>query len=152
MAFISRTLKKYSIMENLNIYKSRKLNELSCLWPFFKITYTNAMSLTYPFYRISCFSRSMSSVFQITILYYYSDYFLTAFILQCSNSHFRGKRLHFKFHLPVKRCAHVFLSLLAWSYSFRELLLDVGSNLCLMVLTPCLESGLKKITIGNHWV
>lgn len=58
VAFIPRTLKKYSIMENVNIYKSRKFNELSCVWPFFKITYTNAMSLIHPFYRISYFSRS----------------------------------------------------------------------------------------------
>lgn len=101
------------------------------------------------FIRLATFQGVMNS-----ISYYYSLFRFTSLFrpfFNCLISTLE-QRLHFKFRLPVKRCAQVFLSLLAWSYNFRELLLEVGFNLCLMVLTPCLESGLKKITIGNHWV
>lgn len=52
--------------------------------------------------------------------------------------------------LPVKRCEQVFLSLTACSYSLRALRLEPDSRRFLMVFTPCLLSGLRKMTMGYH--
>lgn len=55
-------------------------------------------------------------------------------------------------NLPVKRCEQVFLSLTACSYNLRELRLEPGMRRFLMVFTPCLLSGFRKMTMGYHCV
>lgn len=54
--------------------------------------------------------------------------------------------------VPVNKWQQVFLSFKACSYNLRALRLELGIILCLMALIPCLLSGLRKMTMGYHWV